>query len=749
MNFSGVFVVVGLLILSVTAEARTGFPDFALKESLARVHPRMRAPWLRERGIDDPHYSFKKLASTGLRCIGRWPWGPSWELCGRDSLLFLGSGSGVRILSISDSIRPQMLGHINARGLISQLAVKDTLLYVACGNFGAQIYNISNPANPRELGSMDAVIYDLAVVDTLCYTVGSKYPPNDSLRIYNVADPAHPVEVGAVCDSGNVLIVANGYAFVAGNVTSMNVYDVRNPVLPNWINSRGGHYLTLFPRENLLFCSGVQPDYFSVLDISNPGSITEIGRINGYGGWALYVDDYFAYLSCTYEHQGLYIIDITDSTRPQLRGSINPEGDNEWDFYVPQPLSYGYLAADYGGLVVIDLHNVNAPTEVWSGYKAHQAMDVHLDNSRCYVAEQCAGLRILDVTDPSNPQDLGEYDTIGVLDVRSATARDSFAFITYWGNRRRFLRVLDVTDPLQPIFAAEESCFNPPMDIVLRDSFLYLAEANRFQVVNIARPRQPRLVGSGVIQGTGVDLLLCETLAYVSSLPTQILNVRDPANPALVGTIPTYGHGIAIRDTFAFVPALYDSMVIYNISNPTAPVRVARHTFSGGHVWNSGVTLVDTLLYVGGDLLHILDISDPFNPREVGIWVPPYDIRRLVYAEPYLYAACYEAGICVLETVQVGVKENQGTRHQEKVSVVPSITSGVVWFIMDGGLEGTEIVEVYNPAGIKVKEIRERNEPGWKHIKVDLSKYPAGVYIVRLRAQNKVYNSRVVKTKGR
>ncbi|MEO0050194.1 MAG: T9SS type A sorting domain-containing protein [candidate division WOR-3 bacterium] len=740
MNLRGALVVVGFLFLSVVAaEARTGFPDFALKESLARVHPRMRAPWLRERGIDDPHYSFKKLASTGLRCIGRWPWGPSWELCGRDSLLFLGSGSGVRILSISDSIRPQMLGHINARGLISQLAVKDTLLYVACGNFGAQIYNISNPANPRELGSMDAVIYDLAVVDTLCYTVGSKYPPNDSLRIYNVADPAHPVEVGAVCDSGNVLIVANGYAFVAGNVTSMNVYDVRNPVLPNWINSRGGHYLTLFPRENLLFCSGVQPDYFSVLDISNPGSITEIGRINGYGGWALYVDDYFAYLSCTYEHQGLYIIDITDSTRPQLRGSINPEGDNEWDFYVPQPLSYGYLAADYGGLVVIDLHNVNSPTEVWSGYKAHQAMDVHLDNSRCYVAEQCAGLRILDVTDPSNPQDLGEYDTIGVLDVRSATARDSFAFITYWGNRRRFLRVLDVTDPLQPIFAAEESCFNPPMDIVLRDSFLYLAEANRFQVVNIARPRQPRLVGS--CDGDGVAIVVQDSFAYTAAGAVRITNIARPDSPFVVSTINAFAYGIAMRDTFIYLPYGYDTLRVYSAANPQAP-RLLGFTPLHTHLWD--VALAESVAAVATfDGLELVSLDNPSQPQWCGAIRTPYGPRRVVYSAPYFYTAMWDAGVGVYSVESVGLSELRTAEvrpTQLTVSPNPARNHLKVSFIS----VPAQNINLRDVTGRSVSPMAIKTESG-NVLTLDLSNLTAGVYFLEVKAAKKLNNVKFVK----
>ncbi len=720
------------LVLMAGLSARVpGFREsWAVQESLSRIHPRFRASWLKEHGIDDPYYSsFQKSESNGLRCIGRWPWGPSRELCGRDSLLFLGSGSGVRILSITDSVYPKMLGQINARGLVSQLVVKDTLLFVACGNWGAQIYNISNPANPKELSSMDVVIYDLAVVDTFCYTVGSKYAPNDSLRIYKVADPIHPVQVSAVRDSGNVLAVTNGYAFVAGNVTSMNVYDIQNPSSPQWVNSRSGWYLTLFPRRKLLFCSGVQPDYFSILDISDPLSIKEIGRVNGYGGRALDVDDYFAYLSCSYEHQGLYIMDIADPTHPQMRGNLNPEGDNEWDSYIPQPLSYGYLAADYGGLVTIDMHNVNSPVEAFSGYKAHQAVDVHIDNSRCYVAEQCAGLRIIDVSDPTKPQDVGEYDTTGVLDVRSATARDSFAFITYWGNGRRFLRVLDVTDPSQPVFAAEESCFNPPNDIVVRDSFVYLAEANRFEVVNVARPRQPVLVGS--CTGDGVAIVVQDTFALTAAGAIQIINIARPESPFVVSTI--VGHnacGLAVRDTFLYFPYVYDTLFVYSIANPAQPRMLSATPTS---VWPWDVVLGEHAAFVGTTYgIDLYDLSNPAQPRRIGGVSVPYGVRRLHYSGGLLYAVLWEAGVAIHETTAIGIAESPRPDSRYGLIVLPNPTRSTV--TLTGVDPGANCVRVYDVTGRCVITAHLLGRRDSAKLLLDVRDLVAGVYFLEIKA---------------
>jgi len=626
------------------------------QESLSRVHPRMRAGWLRAHGLDDSYYTtFHRPESTGLRCIGRWPWGPSWELAGRDTFLYLGSGSGVRILSIADSVHPRMLGQINARSLVSQVVVQDSLLFVACGSWGAQIYSVSDPANPRELGSMDAVIGDLYVRDSFCYTAGG-----NSFRIYNCADLTQPRQLGGVSDGGDVIAQANGYVYVGhgSSGSGLNVYDVHDPASPSLVNALGGVQLALFVRGQRLFRTSVQPSYFQILDISDPSSIHEVGRIDGYGGIGLYADDDFAYLSCAYDHQGIFVIDITNPTSPQLRDSLNPEGTDNWDPYVPVPSSYGYIASDYGGLVTIDMHNVDYISEAWAGYGASMAADVFVDGTRAYVADTRAGLRILDVQDPSLPQTLGEYEGIGPLDVRSAVARDSFAFITWWGDNRRFMRVLDVTDPSLPTFAAEESCKNPPEDYVLRDSLLYAAEEYLFQVFNVARPREPLRMGRCGLPGSPGKLILGDSTAFAATFGVQCLSIVDPDSPSVVGVYGTEVTGLDIIDTVLYGAGPYTGIISLSVANPAAPYLLDSLSLTDSLWWND-VVVVDSIAYVGGDRVWGVDVSDPRNMRLIPqvSWTPPYYVCRLLYAPPYLYAVCVDAGMCVLETLPLGIEE--------------------------------------------------------------------------------------------
>jgi hypothetical protein len=726
----------GLVLASSVLAREPGFSEYrAVQESLSRVHPRMRASWLRERGLDDSYYTtFHRPDSTsGLECIGRWPWGPSWELAGRDTFLYLGSGSGVRILSIADSVHPRMLGQINARSLVNEVAVQDSLLFVACGSWGAQIYSVSNPANPRELSSMDAVIGDLCVQDTFCYTAG-----DGSFRVYNCANPAQPAQVAAVSDSGDVIAEANGYVYVGhgSSGSGLNVYDARNPHSPTLINALGGAQLALFIRGQLLFRTSVQSSYFQILDISDPTSIHEIGRIDGYGGQALYADDYFAYLSCTYDHEGLFVIDITNPANPQLRDSLNPEGTENYDSHVPAPLSYGYLASMEGGLVTLDMHNVNNLSQVWEGYKADQSVSIAVDNGRAYIANVWVGTQIVDVTDPTRPVSLGVYDTSDSRGTNAVVARDSFAFVGMSGAYgRRSLRVIDVSDPSSPTLVAEESCYSWPQDMVLHDSLLYAAEIDYFVVTNVARPREPVLVGSLSTQdGTYFGLAVRDSLAFLISGMIEVINVAQPANPTIVSRAASFGSGIAVRDTFVYVPYGYDTLRVFSAANPKQ-LRLLGYAPLQTYTWD--VALAESTAVVATfDGLEAFSLEDPAHPHWRAATATPYGPRRVVYSAPYFYTAMWEAGVGIYSAESLGLQEQVApVLRPAGPRVYPNPVHDRCRISL-GAVKSGE-VRLRDVAGRVIPMVTVQDRTG-QCLPLDLSHLAAGVYFVEMGKDGRV-----------
>jgi hypothetical protein len=667
MNIRGLRAGLTILLLAVTTGLSADF-DFrqhqAVQESLSRVHPRFRAEWLRGRGLDDSYYTtfHPQDTDSGLRCVGRWSYGPAYDVDGQttpsETLVALARGSGVSLLRFSrqDSLSIELLSDVNAGGIVTRVAVRDSLLYVG-STAGLEVYDITDKEHPVRRVRIATALSDFALQDSMAYIIGS----DDSFKVYNIADPVNPAFRGACTDSGDCVAIA-GHAALLAHRWGLYVLDITDPAAPHRVNTWGTSLVSVTTRGNTAFAASDNPNQpgeltLSVLDVSVPTSVVTLGSIGGPGGYDLCLADTLIFCSGDGVHTTMDIVSIADSTQPRLLGSGPTTG---WCMGVWATAAGGaaFIADNYEGLWAFDVDNPASPVHDTSLLRADMAEDICTDNAKAYVANDRDGLQILDVSDPTKPSWLACYDSAGSPPGASAvTARDSFVFVTWEARYGQYFRSVDVHDPAHPTYAGAGTLFNPPKAMAMRDSFVYVAEYARFQVVNVADPRAPVLWGSCVIQGAGVGVLLRDTLAYVSSLPTQIINVSNPTAPVVIGSMPPYGYGVALIDTFLFLPAAYDSMVVYSVANPASPVRLTSVILSGGHIFNRGVALVGTRLYVGGDVMHVLDVSSPANPLEVASWRLPYDVGKLHYAEPYIYAACYDAGVCVLETLHVGLED--------------------------------------------------------------------------------------------
>jgi hypothetical protein len=741
-----------LAVLLLLVGAAVGFgarlDDMALRDSMMAKGPLLGHRWLEKNGLEDYllRQSWKPTADSGLACVGRWSYGPSLKVSLRvtadDTIICLTRGSGASLIRFrsQDSVTLDLLGDVNFAGIPRRAILSDTLVIagIHSGGTGLEVHGVSNPAQPNLLSRVDLpVVNDIAVKDSLVYVACE----DDTLRIYNIANPRLPVLVGSCCDSCDLFMTQAGNYCYLVHVSGVNIVDVSNPASPHRAGHIGGEPLAVYVRDTLCYVTLYQNGLciYDISDIGSPQLVGSLSRPDAMDLTMAATNDTMLYTSL------LDAISVANPSSPVLVGHVDRVASGV--AVLPAP-SCALLAVD--GLTAVDISNPASPRVDTNAFSAGSAVDIALDGTKAYVGSYHSGLAILDVANPASPVQLGGLDYVGDLpSCLSVEARDSFAYVC-WEPGAQF-RTVDVSNPRSPVLTGGDTLFDRPQDMVLRDSFVYAAMNRRLQIVNVARPREPVLVGSCVIQGIGVDLVLRDTLVYVSSLPTQVINVRDPAAPVIVGTIPTYGHGIELRDSFAFVPALYDSMVIYNVQNPAAPVRVGRHTFSGGHVWNSGVALVDRLLYVGGDIVHVVDVADPLHPVEVGTWIPPYETRRLCYAAPYLYAASYDAGVCILETVPTGLEESpEKGGITKEVRLSPSVTTGRIAVETRSG-PGELTLSLYDASGAKVKELQASTARSGIRLRVelDLSGFPDGIYFVSLKGKDRSFTTKVVKTKGR
>jgi hypothetical protein len=705
-------VVVGLAVMTVlgVADARPVdvFDHAAVMESLSSVHPRLRGRWLDERGLELPGWNTSlpqtPVDSTGLREVGRWSYGPSFDVDGRvtaaETLVALARGSGVSLLRFarSEAVSLELLCDINAGGLVNRVRVRDSLLFVGSRK-GLETWDIADERNPARLSVLGTALNDFALQDTFAFVIS-----DDSFKAYSIADPARPYRVGACLDSGVAIGVTNNAAFL-GDRWGLYVVDVSNPAAPHRLTALGYATECVTARGDYCYITTYNPNQsgdieFRVLNVADPGTPYQTGMVDQAGGYDIELCDTFAYCSGDGNNVNeMTVVSVANPSQPRQVSRANTPG---WSMgiWANGRASSAFVGCHWEGLNVYDVRNPAARVRDTWLLGADEAVDIHIDNGRAYVANEKAGLKILDITDPTRPTLLGVYDSSGQSPfLTSAVARDSFAFIE-WG-RPKF-RALDVTNPSRPAFAGTCELFNPSEDMVVRDSLVYIAEASRFQVVNVARPREPRLMGSCVTQdGNYFGLAVQDSLAYLISGSLQIVNIAQPTAPFLLSVTPVFGFGVAVRDTFVYVPYGYDTLRVYSAANPSS-LRLLGYAPLGAHAWD--VALTGSLAVVGTwNGLVLVDVSDPQSRVNVAAIPTPRSARRVVVDSGLIYTAMYEAGVGVYAIETTGVAEPaRGERCVGRAVVVPSPTAGRCVLRLGGQRSERMTVRVVDVSGREV-----------------------------------------------
>ena len=390
-------VALSLSILGL-AQGRSLTPQ--VEDSLHAIHPRLRAHWLKERGIDVPGYTSPfQPESLNMRCVGRWSYGPSYDVTGRitdhDTTVYMARGSGVSVLQFHGGSQPSvtLLSDINATGLVRRVVMQDSWLFV--GTSGIEIYNVSQPTNPVKVSWTNATNNDLAVLGNYLYTTS-----NDSFKVFNISDKTSPSLVGAVRDSGSTVAVANGKAYLLWNTYGwggMYILDVSNPQSPHRVGIWNGTLGSVAARGNLCYASDA--GRFHILDMTNPASPQELSSV-GVGG-SVYVNGNFAYLST------FAVIDIMDSLSPGIVGQCSAGGDAVWTTG-----DYGYGFPLTGGLAIVDYPDPVHPRADTIGILGYDASyDISVQGNHAVVANNACGIRILNVADPAHPFESASFDT--------------------------------------------------------------------------------------------------------------------------------------------------------------------------------------------------------------------------------------------------------------------------------------------------------------------------------------------------
>jgi len=732
-------------VLASTMLARV--PEFgeyrAVQESLGRMPAKFHAGWLQRHGLDASRYTqYRRPETTGLKLVGKWGRGVSNEVTGRGDLVALTLGSEVALLDFAEPDSPVVLSEIQLSFIPVQTALHDSFLLT--GGNGIEIWNIADSTDPAYRNVIPYAVSNFAVFDTFLY-----FSSGGTFYAYSIGSPASPYQLGTCTDSGNVMAATADVAVAREpNTLALNFIDVSNPTSPHWVGTYGICALGVDARGTICVATrwvNGTPDqlWVDVIDISDPTNPHLLGEADSVGGYDIHLSGSLAFVSGFYYGWGFAILDVSDSTRPHVISQTMTPSDR-FAVWADWTSNWAFVA-DMVGMAVMDISNLNLPSYDTTVMTALKAQDVWLDWGRAYVADGAAGLRILDVTDPSAPAELGGLDSANV-DAMSVVGRDSFAFAGGWPIP--MLRSMSVSDPTHPQMAGGGYVETDPADMVLRDTLIYLAGRLRFNVVNVVRPREPTLVGScvtGELHEAG--LWLQGDLAYVAGAydGMYIVDVSDPQNPAVVKMLPGVdAWGGCVRDSLLYVSDFDESLHIYSVANLS-------NTYELGSVFVPGaghdVGVLGNYAFVGAAGLGLVDISDPRTPTLLTCYATPDFVRRVVCDSPYVYAACWGAGVLVFDTTSAAVAEPASrSMPSTPVRLLGSVTSSKATLELSR-TQGKEVhLQLFDIAGNRIgrADIPTRGSSTTCY-QLDLTGRSAGVYIVRVNVGDRAYHLRMIK----
>ncbi len=483
----------------------------------------------------------------------------------------------------------------------------------------------------------------------------------------------------------------------------------------------------------------------------NPGWIGKTPSMGSTKYTAMSNDGHYTYVGSS---TGLQIVDISDPTNPLLTSRINVDTGKEiFDIKVDEK---GYIY--YGENKKLKIANINDPKRPIAVSELELTDYVnglfYLDE-KIYIANYSVGLRIVDVSNRSIPRLLdttidtpGQASSVAVLGDTAVVADGTEGVAIIDLKSAQHLSSIPITDTasiVRNVTIAENGRAYIPA------GYAGLLE------IDFSTPSIPILISTSLQRDYAIGVSTSGNRIYVANLSRanthnglQIFDVtqRNPDNSLKeiafmlnagnnYGGVSSFGgivsvasgnlYGLAIFDTndltntwaIAYIPTInipsgkivtsgnhlytfsnsgiQDYLYIYDISDPKYPEQV------GALKLTSPIALEITGNYVvvsDDKYIRLVDVSNPRIPTIIsGIEMPDY-VLDVSIKDNKIYAACYEAGLVIVDMNNVLSLKKLGSYN----------TPGQVFGV---ALNGTTAVIADGTAGITLLNVSNANALTW------------------------------------
>jgi hypothetical protein len=313
---------------------------------------------------------------------------------------------------------------------------------------------------------------------------------------------------------------------------------------------------------------------------------------------------------------GIISCNISQTRSPQLEfiniGEVTTGGD-AYDVWVDVDRNLAYVTCGYNGLRIFNISDPSNPILIVrvpeslpvinTGHGLAYAHQLLVDNDIIYIGDGPGGLTIINCSDLTNPIVLTHYDGGYTWDIQ---LRGNIAFIVNgWNNLGNpGLMILNVSNPSDPVLISNYQTDFDVTDLELEDDRGYMVSYDYgLKILDISNYSNPLELGHylGPPDSVLMDVEITGNLAYLSfwNNGLQLLDCSDPSNITVLSeynpvNISEFSY-LTVEENYIYLAALNNGVVVLDTSNPYFPVEIGRYNDSGSAY---GIFVRDNVIFL-------------------------------------------------------------------------------------------------------------------------------------------------------
>lgn len=557
---------------------------------------------------------------------------------------YIGEGQDLVVLDISSRYDPFEVGRINTPSIVEGVAVADGYAYVACGESGFLVVNVTDPYLPTLLGSNDDDAYSVVISSDYAY-IGI----SNGFSILDITNKSSPQIIGQyapiVSPYTNIIDFTVSYDYVYmtrrfyNGLFDFHIVDINNPSSPQLVSKLTdyGDPRGIAVSDDYAYVADSDEEIV-IIDVSDSSSPTIVGNYSTSTAYDVAVLDNHLYIADWSD--GFVVVNVSNPSSP-LFESCYETGGNAWNIVIED--SYAYVVDNKKGLLTFDISSHSSPDLMSSYNTVNYARSVAVSGNYACIVDQNNGLVIANISDPFSPSYVGRYD-IEHFTVNIAVV-DNYAYVV---DQYEGLLIIDISIPASPKIIGNYDTGDSARGVAVSGDYAYLADgAKGLSIVDISSPSSPTPVTSYYVD-SAQDVVISGNYAYVANgKGHHIVNISNPLSPFFEGKYynsrPTFG--LDVENNYVYLSTI-GGLDIIDVNNKSLPILAGFHE----DYLTYNVDVVDNHAYLASSLngLRIVDISNSSSPILVGSYDTPSISYDVDVSDDYAYVADTSNGLVIL-----------------------------------------------------------------------------------------------------